>query len=349
MGDPTENTKITEEQTSSLSGSPWPSSPTSGIEDFDNHSSNHGGSDSNSTNLSDLSEDLDDMPHFETENSLLKWLEVGREQLKRFVTKKKPEDKPACEPYFKTKIGVVPAERTLRLMRAEEKKTTKEHGKGLSQWFQPALSASKNQTESLGGRTETVDQSTRDVAMTAPDSATEPSRRPAMILEEVEDQEDKDAESLSPSEISRQEEDGFGDFEEIFAALEFDTPTYPEISPVAGPSRTPHIDPLPPSTSPSNAPEPDPRRRYIPGLPMSFSRADQSFRPAPVPKPAGPRSRPPPSHKVDLAIVKINTILHPSRGPNTKGFKEVEMNRVLRAQLELMISFLRLYASDGFT
>ncbi|KAJ7930190.1 hypothetical protein B0H13DRAFT_1518150, partial [Mycena leptocephala] len=45
----------------------------------------------------------------------------------------------------------------------------------------------------------------------------------------------------------------------------------------------------------------------------------------------------------------LNAILHPSRGPNIKGYKTVEMNMVLRARLELMISFLRLYASDGYT
>ncbi|KAJ7350017.1 hypothetical protein DFH08DRAFT_652335, partial [Mycena albidolilacea] len=57
----------------------------------------------------------------------------------------------------------------------------------------------------------------------------------------------------------------------------------------------------------------------------------------------------PSAQKVDAAISKLNNILHPSRGPNTPGYKSVEMNRVLLARLELMLSFLRLYASGGYT
>ncbi|KAJ7913207.1 hypothetical protein B0H13DRAFT_1612824 [Mycena leptocephala] len=91
-----------------------------------------------------------------------------------------------------------------------------------------------------------------------------------------------------------------------------------------------------------------PSRPYVPGA-LSFTRGDQSFVYSPSgAQPAGPPSRPPSRQKVDTAIVKLNAILHPSRGPNTKGYKIVDMNMVLRSRLELMISFLRLYASEGY-
>ncbi|KAF7347122.1 hypothetical protein MVEN_01466400 [Mycena venus] len=93
---------------------------------------------------------------------------------------------------------------------------------------------------------------------------------------------------------------------------------------------------------------PLPNQQYAAG-PISFTPADQSFHYTPVAQPAGPPSRPPSGQKVEQAILKLNAILHPSRGPNTKGYKTIEMNMVLRARLELMISFLRLYASDGYT
>ncbi|KAJ7327461.1 hypothetical protein DFH08DRAFT_652112, partial [Mycena albidolilacea] len=57
----------------------------------------------------------------------------------------------------------------------------------------------------------------------------------------------------------------------------------------------------------------------------------------------------PSSQQVEAAILKINAILHPSRVPNTRGYKVVDMNMVLCGWLELMISFLRLYTSNGYT
>ncbi|KAJ7199473.1 hypothetical protein GGX14DRAFT_373116 [Mycena pura] len=58
----------------------------------------------------------------------------------------------------------------------------------------------------------------------------------------------------------------------------------------------------------------------------------------------------PPDRKlIDAAIEKLHGILHPKRGPNTKGYKDPGLPLVLRARLELMLSFLRLYAADGYT
>ncbi|KAF8199381.1 hypothetical protein K438DRAFT_1583616 [Mycena galopus ATCC 62051] len=66
-------------------------------------------------------------------------------------------------------------------------------------------------------------------------------------------------------------------------------------------------------------------------------------------QPVGLPGRLPSAEKVGRAIIQRNALLPPSRGPNTSGFKTVEINRVLRARLELMLSFLRLYASEGHT
>ncbi|KAJ7193830.1 hypothetical protein GGX14DRAFT_322720, partial [Mycena pura] len=44
----------------------------------------------------------------------------------------------------------------------------------------------------------------------------------------------------------------------------------------------------------------------------------------------------------------IHTILRPPRGPHTRGFKHADLNMVLRGRLELMLSFLRLYAGSGY-
>jgi hypothetical protein len=161
---------------------------------------------------------------------------------------------------------------------------------------------------------------------------------------------DDDTESLSHSEIGRQEEDGLGNFEEIYAALDLDPPNIPSPpsgAPPINPSPSPQITPSP--SFPYDTAESEHRACYTPGLPISFSRTDQSFHYTPAPKPAGPPSCPPSSQQVEAAIVKINAILHPSRGPNTRGYKVVNMNMVLHARLELMISFLWLYASNGYT
>ncbi|KAF7377886.1 hypothetical protein MSAN_00212200 [Mycena sanguinolenta] len=162
--------------------------------------------------------------------------------------------------------------------------------------------------------------------------------------EAEEEDEDEDCLSLSPSE---QEEEGLGDVKEIFSlvsnatSLPVNTPCQPRSStpPVPIPSSS-HVVQLPAELGPS------PSRQYSAG-PIVFTRADQLFHYTPVAQPAGPPSRPPLSQKVEQVIIKLNSILHPSCRPNTKGYKNMDLNMILRARLELMISFLQLYASDG--
>ncbi|KAJ7315809.1 hypothetical protein DFH08DRAFT_971818 [Mycena albidolilacea] len=144
-------------------------------------------------------------------------------------------------------------------------------------------------------------------------SATDPGHIHVVTVEEVDEE---DIEWLSPSEW---EEEGLGDLEEILQVL-FLIPT----------------------------PNSQASRQYTPG-PISFAPADESFVYTPAEQPAGPPWHPPSAQNVDTAISKLNNILHPSRGPNTPGYKSVETNRVLLAHLELMLSFLRLYVSGGYT
>ncbi|KAJ6490970.1 hypothetical protein C8R45DRAFT_928797 [Mycena sanguinolenta] len=101
---------------------------------------------------SDLSEAVGDVPAFESENSLLAWLDVGKERLKKILESiRQPKDKEKGRgPYYKTKIGAAPAPRTDRLKRATQNKTIKAHGHGLMSWL------SKNR-DSLAASTSTSD------------------------------------------------------------------------------------------------------------------------------------------------------------------------------------------------
>ncbi|KAJ7474636.1 hypothetical protein B0H11DRAFT_2429054 [Mycena galericulata] len=75
---------------------------------------------------------------------------------------------------------------------------------------------------------------------------------------------------------------------------------------------------------------------------------DDTFSHIPV-KPRIPPNAPPPAAAIYEAIKKIKEILRPSRGPNTKGYKHADLNMVLRGCLELMLAFLQLYASEGYS
>ncbi|KAF7373764.1 hypothetical protein MSAN_00588000 [Mycena sanguinolenta] len=299
-------------------------------------------SDDGSSVLSDLSEDLDDIPAFETEQGLLKWLQLGKEQLKKLAINLKPAEKPLRGPYFKSKIGGVPSDRTARLKRAEDKKKAAGHGKGLMAWLGRPTAALQQAAEVGSGSAVTPLQETIDMPVILPaDAAVE-----MLIGDEVEE-EDEDEDCLSLS-LSEQEEEGLGDVEEIFSLVSNAT-SLPVNTPSPPRSSTPPV-PIPSSSHVVQPPAelgPSPSRQYSAG-PIAFTRADQSFHYTPVAQPAGPPSRPPSSQKVEQAIIKLNSILHPSRGPNTKGYKNMDLNMILRARLELMISFLRLYASDGY-
>ncbi|KAF7350762.1 hypothetical protein MSAN_01637300 [Mycena sanguinolenta] len=302
-------------------------------------------SDDGSSVLSELSEELDDVPAFESEQSLLKWLQLGKEQIKKLVRNLKPTEKRGRGPYFKSTIGRVPSDRTVRLKKAEDKKKAAGHGKGLMGWLGRPGTAPAPAAEVAPEPESTVaplPEETGETPLIPPSDAAVDHESIDVDLVVVADNDD--GRSLSPSE---QEEEGLGDLEEIFAKITLapETPCPPHNPAPPVPGQT--LSPSPVVQSPAEGGS-SPNQQYTAG-PIPFTRGDQSFRYTPVMQPAGPPSRPPLSQKVEQAIVKLNAILHPSRGPNTKGYKNVEMNMVLHARLELMISFLRLYASGGCT
>ncbi|KAJ6615793.1 hypothetical protein B0H10DRAFT_2190861 [Mycena sp. CBHHK59/15] len=196
-----------------------------------------------SSENSDLSEDLNDVPVFETENTLLSWLEVGKKRLKEIVDAvKHPDVKEKCRgQYYKTKLGGAPAPRTERLKRANEKKTVAAHGAGLMSWLK------KSAQDELAANGVETSQTAASASADDHDApiASSSSRRP-VTLEEVDDEESiHRPESPSPSERSRLEEDGLVDWEEIFASVsatlpeQSDLPSTPSTSAASGPLPTP--------------------------------------------------------------------------------------------------------------
>ncbi|KAJ7119047.1 hypothetical protein C8R44DRAFT_878558 [Mycena epipterygia] len=234
--------------------------------ELSSHASNHVNADDISSILSELSEDLDDIPTFETEHTLLNWVSIGKEKLKKLVGKPEPESKPSRGPYFKSKIGAVPAERTLRLKKAEERTAKKQHGEGFMGWFQQVSTASHGQAGNQAVNETADNQPTAFITSSPDDSGSEDSGcRRAATVKEVDDV------SLSPLKISLQEEDGLANFEDIFLALDFDPP---DISQIDGPSGAPPADPIPSLTSPSDAAGAEAtehHRPYIPGQSVPFS------------------------------------------------------------------------------
>ncbi|KAJ7689788.1 hypothetical protein B0H17DRAFT_936732 [Mycena rosella] len=217
-------------------------------------------------------------------------------------------------------------------------------------WFQQPQKVNRPEQEAAASDSDTVEDCVIATA-NSPSVNASGSRvisRPPVTVEDVSDDEDEDHKSLSPSELSLREEEGLGDLEEIFARiqLEFQDAALPETAGTAVPSGA---APSPSQPTPTSNPSTQQRVPYVPGQLISFSRTDQSFSYTPAPKPVGPPGCPPSAQKAEEAIVKLNAILHPSRGPNTRGFKIADLNMILRARLELMISFLWLYASNGYT
>ncbi|KAF7333551.1 hypothetical protein MSAN_02420000 [Mycena sanguinolenta] len=295
---------------------------------------------------SDLSEAVGDVPVFESENGLLAWLEVGKERLKKILESiKQPKAKEKGRgPYYKTKIGATPAPRTDRLQRATQKKNVKAHGLGLVNWLNKARDSQPASTSTSEAR-ETVQADGLDDQPIDVDALI-PTPSQAEDLGENGHEATWRSDSPSPSELSRLEEDGLGDCEELFTSINADR-SHHEDRPTSH-SFDSSIEPTP--SIPSSGPEPlpqDPERvqpkiRF--GAP-SFSRADESFHPTVTAAPG----MPPPPKQIDEAIKKLQNILRPSRGPNTRGYHHAELNMVLHGRLELMLSFLRLYAAEGYT
>ncbi|KAJ7447331.1 hypothetical protein B0H11DRAFT_2335656 [Mycena galericulata] len=270
-----------------------------------------------------LSEDLHDMPKFESEAGLLGWLDIGKTQLKKILARlKQPaivKNKPRG-PYYKSTLGAAPAERTVRLHKATAVKTTKAHGGGLDSWFR-APTASKQAVAAVAEPSASTSMGPVD-----PRVPPFPSRRPVTI-EEVPDEEldlGPRPESPTPSELSRLDEDGLGPLEEIFASLDCQnsvSTSTPTLSAASSPPSN--------STRPIPTLPPNPTHPSVHFGPPPFTRADDTFSHIPV-KPRPPPNAPPPPAAIDEAIKKIKEILRPSRGPNTKGYKHADLNMVLR-------------------
>ncbi|KAJ7696258.1 hypothetical protein B0H17DRAFT_1131048 [Mycena rosella] len=286
-----------------------------------------------------LSEVVDDVPTFESERGLLKWLDGGKKHLQKILGSLKPSavSKPRG-PYYKTQVGAAPSERTARLKRAQDRKAAAEHGSGLMSWFAPKQPRGN---EAEGAAVIDVDAPITPMEMSVdtdrhsqiPGAATEMHGDTDMHRLEVQDDDIVDlsrSESPTQSELSRLDEDGLGDLEDIFASLQLDDPIH-------NPSGT-----VPTSSASIPASVPRPAVRFGP---ISFNRADDTFVPVRSTVPGAP----PLPAVIDEAIKNLRFILNPLRGPNTSGYKHANLNLVLRARLELMLSFLRLYAAEGYT
>ncbi|KAJ7455738.1 hypothetical protein FB451DRAFT_1184035 [Mycena latifolia] len=220
-----------------------------------------------------LSEALDDVPAFESEAGLLAWLDVGKKQLKKLLDRMKEKSTGATKKlgsYYKTQVGAAPAARTDRLRRANAAKTAKVHGGGLMGWFtkgpakDPPVRDIAEVSMSAGGNQMEIDPSTYTVPPVPGTSSQHP-----VTIEEVEDEETTllpRSDSPTPSELSRLEEDGLGDLEEIFASLNLGDPAiHTSNQCLASPIKLPTSNPIDPGC---------PSVRF--GLP-SFSRADETF------------------------------------------------------------------------
>ncbi|KAJ7114989.1 hypothetical protein C8R44DRAFT_881035 [Mycena epipterygia] len=149
-----------------------------------------------------------------------------------------------------------------------------------------------------------IDTANMHQNITVPETNPSSSRR--ATVEEVEDEEiTRRSESPTPSELSRLEEDGLGDQEEIFATVNANV----QASCASRPS------PACPTVSTSSLHSTRPSVRFGPPI---FSHAEETFQHTPVISP-GPPGAPPPPEVINEAINKLHAILRPSWGPNTKG------------------------------
>ncbi|KAJ7198733.1 hypothetical protein GGX14DRAFT_401718 [Mycena pura] len=297
---------------------------------------------------SEVSVDLGDMPNFKNENALRKWLQLGKRKLRCLkndyaLNTEKTKTK-TRGPYFKSWLCTEPALQT--------------HGVGILGFFSRAGTL-REVTEAAPPAVETMSVSSesdsgsawgQDIETASYDHL--PSGSLLSHTPTVEDEDDNDFEvgnnsaeegSLAPSKLSRLEEDGLGDIKEILASQgrdydDDDDGAYGDSDLPRPPSPTPTM------MTPVHT-EPMPTRPQVHFGPSPVRRADNTF----VPTRTMPRFRcqPPSPEIVDETIKKIHTILRPPCGPHTRGFKHVDLNMVLRGRLELMLSFLRLYAASG--
>ncbi|KAJ7200600.1 hypothetical protein GGX14DRAFT_400597 [Mycena pura] len=292
-----------------------------------------------------------DVPSFETENALRKWLKLGKTKLtilKAKLAANTEEPAKTRGPYFKTRLGAAPAARTVRLQRQRDRDLRQQHGAGILRFFKKAGTPDSEEVEVVAPPAADVisllASSEESSAYSELDAGTVSLSCSQFGPTIDDDEDDIEQGSLAQSELSRLEEDGLGDIEEILAAAsgqedwDDDNGAYDDPEPP---------QPSPPASVPTPDPNgPTPVRHQVRVGPPSVQRADDTFRP----KLTIPRfgHQPPNSEIVNETIKKIHTILRPPRGPHTRGFKHADLNMVLRGRLELMLSFLRLYAGSGY-
>jgi hypothetical protein len=243
-----------------------------------------------SSEISDLSEALGDVPAFESEKGLLSWLDVGKKKLQKILESRKQaqvKDKSRGS-YYKTRIGAALAPRTERLIKAGEKKNREAHGSGLTSWLkggthrgQATVDMGREMSQGAGSM-QINDQTIADAAIATLPCLT-------MDLEEIESGRwTSCSQSPTPSELSRLEEDRLGDFEEIFVSVSAATERSPD-----PPTTLPAVSSavlLAPMPNAADASVPHPPVRFSPPL---FSRADDIFQPVET----VPRGTPPARNK----------------------------------------------------
>ncbi|CAK5272250.1 unnamed protein product [Mycena citricolor] len=264
---------------------------------------------SNESEESDVSVVVDDVP--ELADGLLA---SAQTKLRVLMTRMKIGT--ARGNYYKSSVGGVPAARTEHLHRAQQAKMKKAHGGGILSWLKPKELVSMP-----------CEETERDDEQQLPDSDGSES---ASLL-------DRPA-SPTPSENSGLAEEGLnGDIDLV--RLVSEQPDQPELG-------SESANETAPATLGTGTAAPPPCVHFAP-LNFDLTRGNDMFKPiTPAATPCS--GAPPPPKVIDAGIEKLQAILRPSRGPNTKGYRYATMNNVLRGRLELVLAFLQLYKSSGY-
>ncbi|KAJ6624450.1 hypothetical protein B0H10DRAFT_1943319 [Mycena sp. CBHHK59/15] len=188
-------------------------------------------SDGGESILTELSEDLGDIPVFESENLLIRWLDAGKEKLSKIMSKLEPTNTKGRGQYYRTQPGGQPAARTIRLKNQQDRDTRKQHGKGIMGWLQkPSPQVAESVNPAVCNRSvEVPGPSVIDNDTHAAPLGDNSGRKVA--IEEILDEEDLQRTILSLSEVSLLEEDGLGELPEVFLDSTWATAMFPVISP----------------------------------------------------------------------------------------------------------------------
>lgn len=321
---------------------------------FDGESDREPDTESIVTNLTDISED-EDVPKHTTEEGLFHWLSVGKARLQKLTGKLRMPKRRGQ--YHLTKMNKEPSKRTQRRhrqaereqkereAREEEADPLKRKATQITDWFSrkgadhcnnPSLEVIMVSSDSEDSNFEIIDGCDDDEtadpfgieeigSRSGDDSdgitVAAETRHPGVTVEEVEDEDDR-AFEMSSAELG---EEGLDD-----------EPWDPSEEALPRPWTSP--SPAPQSSGPS-----EPTGNF-------FTTADETFQPKSNTN--GIKSKAlaliPENAAVDQAIRAIQNILHPPRKTG-RGYKTPKLNMVVRARLELMVGFLRLYRSQGYT